>query len=84
VQEVLRIYDSERAAEKGYADVRTLQRDMHIQEFEEVKDTRLAWGIIEIGEVRRLEECFTTLQNDYLLYHSKANNGQTGHLFMFS
>jgi len=58
---------------------------MHIQELEEeLKETRLAWDIIKIGKVRRLEECFTTLQNDYLLYHSKANNGQTGSLFMFS
>ena len=28
--------------------------------------------------MRRREECFTTLQGGHLLYHSKANNGQSG------
>ena len=44
--------------------VRPLLRDEHIQELkEELRETRLEWDVIGIGEVRRREECFTTLQN---------------------
>ena len=35
-------------------------------------------GVIGVTEVRRPEECFTTLQSGHLLYHSKENNGQAG------
>ena len=60
-------------------DLQRLLRAKHIQEVEdELKETRLVWDVIGIGEVRRREECFTTLQNGYLLRHSKATNGQTG------
>ena len=34
--------------------------------------------MIGLGEVRRKEERFTTLQSGHLLYHSKDNNGQAG------
>ena len=34
--------------------------------------------MIGLGEVRRKEESFTTLQSGHLLYHSEANNGQAG------
>ena len=55
--------------------VRTLLRDKHIQELEEeLGETRMVRGVIGISEVRRPEECFTTLQSG----HSKANNGQAG------
>jgi len=50
----------------------TLLRDEHIQELEELRETRLAWDVMGISEVRRREECFTTLQNSL----SMANNGQ--------
>ena len=59
--------------------MRTLLRDEYIQELEEeLTETRLVWDIIEISEVSRPEECFTTLQSGHLLYHSQANNGQAG------
>ena len=52
-----------------------------MQEFdEELRETRLVWDVIGIGEVRRREECFTTLQSGHLLYHYKGNNGQVGFL----
>ena len=35
-------------------------------------------GRDRVGEVRRKEESFTTLQSDHLLSHSEANNGQAG------
>ena len=57
--------------------IRTLLRDEHIQEIEEeLRETRLIWGVIGICEVRRPEECVTTLQSGHLLHHSKANNGR--------
>ena len=34
--------------------------------------------MIGLGEVRRKEESFTTLQGGHLLYHSDENNGQAG------
>ena len=34
--------------------------------------------VIGLGDVRRKEESFTTLQIGHLLYHSEANSGQTG------
>ena len=41
----------------------TLLRDEHMQELEEeLRETRLEWGVIGIGEVRRRGECFTILQ----------------------
>ena len=43
---------------------------------EELRETRLVWDVIGIFEVRRPEECVTTLQSGHRLYHSKANNGQ--------
>ena len=39
---------------------------------------RDVWDVIVIGEVKRREECFTTLQCGHLLHHSKANNSQAG------
>ena len=45
---------------------------------EELRETRLVWDVIVIGEVRRREECFTILQSGHLLYHSKASNSQGG------
>ena len=50
--------------------VRILLRDEHIQELEEVRETWLAWDVIGIGEVRKREEYFTTLQNGHLLYNT--------------
>ena len=65
--------------------VRTLLRDGHIQELEEeLREIRLIWDVFGIGEVRRREECFTTLQSGHLLYHSKANNGQAGVGFLMN
>ena len=34
--------------------------------------------------MRRREECFTTLQNGHLLYHSKANNGEASVSFLIN
>ena len=65
--------------------VRTLPRDEHIQEIEEeLMESRLIWDVIGITEVRKPEECFTTLQSGHLLYHSKANNGQAGVGFLIN
>ena len=59
--------------------VRTQLRDEQIQEHEDKRrETRLAWDVTVIGEVRRRQECFTTLQSGHLLCYSKANNGQAG------
>ena len=42
--------------------ISTLPRDEHIQELEEeLRETRLVGDVIGFGEVRRREECFTTL-----------------------
>ena len=65
--------------------IKTLLRDEHIQELEdELRETGLVWGVIGIGEVRRAEERFTTLQGGRLLYHSKANDGQAGVGFLIN
>ena len=40
--------------------------------------------VIGIGEVRRREECFITLQSGHLLYHSNANIGQAGVGFLIN
>ena len=40
--------------------------------------------MIGLGEVRRKEESFTTLQSGHLLYHSEANNGQAGVGFLIN
>ena len=57
--------------------VGTLLRVEHIQEpEEELRETRLVWDVIGFSEVRRPEECFTTLQSGHLLH--QANNGQAG------
>ena len=59
--------------------VRTLLTDEHEQELEE---NNMKWDVIGLGEVRRIEERFTTLQSGHLLYHSEANNGQAGVRFL--
>ena len=59
--------------------VRTLLKDEHVQELEEaLKENNMKWDVIALGEVRRQEESFTTLQSGHLLYHSDANDGQAG------
>ena len=58
--------------------VRTLLKVEHVQELEELKENNMKWDVIGLGEVRRKEENFTTLQSGHLLYHSEANNGQAG------
>ena len=45
---------------------------------EELKENNMKWDVIGLGEVRRKEEGFTTLQSGHLLYDSEANNGQAG------
>ena len=65
--------------------VRTLSKDEHVQELEEeLKEMNIKWDVIGIGEIRRKEEGFTTLQSGHLLYHSKANNGQAGVGFLIN
>ena len=50
-----------------------------MQELEdELKENNMKWDVIGLGEVRRKEESFTTLQSGHLPYHSEANNGQAG------
>ena len=44
----------------------------------------MKWDVIGVGEVRRKEESFTTLQSGHLLYHSEANNGQAGVGFLIN
>ena len=57
----------------------TLLKDEHVQELEEeLKENNKKWDVIGLGEVRRKEESFTTLQSGHLLYHSEANHGQAG------
>ena len=38
----------------------------------------MKWDMIGLGEVRRKQKSFPTLQSGHLLYHSEANNGQAG------
>ena len=45
---------------------------------EELKENNMKWDVIVLGEIRRKLESFATLQSGHLLYHSEANNGQTG------
>ena len=50
-----------------------------MQELEdELKENNMKWDVIGLGEVRRKEESFTTLQSGHLLFHFEANNGQAG------
>ena len=43
-----------------------------------LKENNMKWDVIGLGEVRRKEESFTTIQSGHLLYHSEANNEQAG------
>ena len=59
--------------------VSAILRDDHIQEVEEeLREIRLVSDVIRIGEVRRREKCFITLQSGHLLCNFKANNSQAG------
>ena len=51
---------------------RTLLKELE----EELTENNMKWDVIGLGDVRRKEEGFTTLQSGHLLYHSEANNGQ--------
>ena len=63
--------------------IRTSLKDEHVQELEEkLKENNMKWDVIGLGEVRRKEESFTTLQSGHLLHHSEANNGQAGVVFL--
>ena len=65
--------------------VRTLLKDEHVQELEEeLKENNMKWDVIGLGEVRRKEESFTTLQIGHLRCHSEANNGQAGVGFLIN
>ena len=65
--------------------VRTLLKGEHMQELEdELKENNMKWDVIGLGEVRRKEERFTTLQSGHLLYHSEANNGKAGVGFLIN
>ena len=58
-------------------------KDEHVHELEEgLKENNMNWDVIGLGEVRRKEESFTTLQSGHLLYHSEANNGRAGVAFL--
>ena len=37
---------------------------------EELKENNMKWDVMGLGEVRRKEESFTTVQSGHLLYHS--------------
>ena len=51
-----------------------------MQELEdELKEINMKWDVIGLGEVRRKEESFTTLQSGHLLYHSEANKCRFPH-----
>ena len=51
--------------------VRSLLNDEDVQELEEeLKENNMKWDVIGLGEVRRKEESFTTLQSGHMLYHS--------------
>ena len=49
-----------------------------------LKENNMRWDVIGLGEVRRKEESFTTLQSGHLLYYSEANNGQAGVGFLIN
>ena len=56
-----------------------------MQELEaELKGNNMKLDVIGVGEVRRKEESFTTLQSGHLLYHSEANNGHPGVGFLLN
>ena len=61
--------------------VRTLLKDERVQE---LKENNMNWDVMGLGEVRRKEESFTTLQSGHLLYHSEVNNGQSGVGFLIN
>ena len=72
---VLRISGSRRTTTQGERlkiatyNVRTLLKDEHVQELEdELKENNMKWDVIGLGEVRRKEESFPTLQSGHLLY----------------
>ena len=44
----------------------------------------MKWDVIWLGEIRRKEESFTTLQSGHLMYHSEAQNGRSGVCFLIS
>ena len=57
--------------------VKTLSKDEHVQELEEeLNETNIKWDVIGLGEIRRKEEGFTTLQSGHLLYHSRDRHGE--------
>ena len=62
--------------------VRILLRDEHIQALEEelmeIRLNVIGMGCKGVGEERRREECFTTLQSGHQLCNPKGNNGQAG------
>ena len=58
--------------------VRTLLKDERARTGRRTERNNMKWDVIGLGEVRRKEESFTTLQRGHLLYHSEANNGQAG------
>ena len=63
--------------------VGALLADEHVQEREEeLKENNTKWDVIGLGEVRRKEESFTTLQSGHLLYHTEANNVQADVVFI--
>ena len=82
IQGVLRIAGSRRTTAQERLKIatyngRTLLNDEHVQELEEeLKENNMK--VIGLGDVRRKEESFTTLQSGHLPYHSEANNGQAG------
>ena len=50
--------------DKHRYNVRTLLKYEHVQELEEeLKENNMKWDVIGLGEVRRKEESFTTLQS---------------------
>ena len=51
---------------------------------EELKENNMKLNVIGLGDVRRNEESFTTLQSGHLLYHSEANNEQAGVGFLIN
>ena len=45
---------------------------------EELKENNMKREVTGLGEVRRKEESFATLQSGHIQYHSETNNGQAG------
>ena len=74
-----------RATEDCNIQCKNIIKDEHVQELEdELKENSMKWDVIGLGEVRRKEGSFTTLQSGHLLYHSEANNGQAGVGFLIN